>query len=91
VTFRLTKASDFDEFHLADRLRMNGWIVPAYTLPPNAEDVNVLRVVVRNDMSRDKVDVLMRHIEDACDYLDGKGMPSTELGAKTHEKQRRRC
>ena len=54
VTFRLKPGQDFDEYHLSDRLRMNGWIVPAYTLPPNAEDVTVLRVVVRNDMSREQ-------------------------------------
>jgi glutamate decarboxylase len=91
VTFRLKDSTSFDEFHLADRLRMNGWIVPAYTLPPNAEHINVLRVVVRNDMSRDKIDLLMRHIEKACAYLEGKPMPPTESETKTHEKQRRRC
>jgi glutamate decarboxylase len=91
VTFRLKDSSDFDEFHLADRLRMNGWIVPAYTLPPNAEDVTVLRVVVRNDMSRDKIDILMAHIDEACQYLQGKGMPATEPERQTDEHQRRRC
>lgn len=91
VTFRLKGSPGFDEFHLADRLRMNGWIVPAYTLPPNAEDVTVLRVVVRNDMSRDKVDVLLTHIEAACEYLGGTQMPPTEPERKTHSKQRGRC
>jgi glutamate decarboxylase len=91
VTFRLNDSQTFDEFHLSDRLRMNGWIVPAYTLPPNAEHVTVLRVVVRNDMSRDKIDLLVHHITEACDYLDGKAMPATEPERKTHTKQRERC
>lgn len=91
VTFRLKPGQDFDEFHLADRLRMNGWIVPAYTLPPDAEHVTVLRVVVRNDMSRDKIDILVVHIDEACAYLEGKGMPATEPERKTHAKQRQRC
>jgi glutamate decarboxylase len=82
---------DFDEFHLSDRLRMHGWIVPAYTLPPNAEHVTVLRAVIRNDTSRDKVDVLMLHIEQACEYLEGRGMPATEAERKTHVQQRHRC
>src|SRR5256885_11738786 len=30
VTFRLREGQRFDEYHLSDRLRMNGWIVPAY-------------------------------------------------------------
>ena len=91
VTFRLREGSRFDEFHLSDRLRMAGWIIPAYTLPPDAEHVTVMRVVVRNDMSRDKVDILMRQLAEACEYLDAHEMPATEPERKTHEEQRRRC
>lgn len=91
VTFRLRDTDRFDEYHLADRLRMAGWIVPAYTLPPDAEDVTVMRAVVRNDMSRDKVDIFMRQVTDACQYLDGQAMPATEPERKTHDHQRRRC
>jgi glutamate decarboxylase len=91
VTFRLREKSRFDEFHLSDRLRMAGWIIPAYTLPPDAEHVTVMRAVVRNDMSRDKVDILMRQLTEACEYLDGRQMPATEPERKTHEQQRRRC
>lgn len=91
VSFRLKGDQRFDEFHLSDRLRMAGWIVPAYTLPPNAEHVTVLRAVVRNDMSRDKVDMLTYHINEACEYLEQRAMPATEEDRKTHEQQRRRC
>lgn len=91
VTFRLQGEPGFDEFHLADRLRQHGWIVPAYTLPPDAQDVTALRVVVRNDMSRDKVDILLRHIEEACASLEGRGMPPTDPERRTHVHQRRRC
>jgi len=91
VTFRLRDTSAFDEYHLVDRLRMEGWIVPAYSLPPNAQDVTVMRVVVRNDMTRDKADILLAHIDKACAYLDAAGVPPTEPARKTHDKQRRRC
>ena len=91
VTFRLKEGAVFDEYHLADRLRMNGWIVPAYTLPPNAEHVTILRVVVRNDFSRDKADMLLVNIAEACEYLDKAGLPPTPKPAAGHEKQRRRC
>jgi glutamate decarboxylase len=33
-------------------LRRFGWIVPAYTMPPDAQHVTVLRVVIREDFSR---------------------------------------
>ena len=91
VTFRLRDASAFDEYHLSDRLRMAGWIVPAYTLPPNAQDVTVMRAVVRNDMTRDKVDILLHHIDEACTYLDAAALPPTEPERRTHDHQRRRC
>jgi hypothetical protein len=33
-------------------MRRFGWIIPAYTMPANAEHVAVLRVVIREDFSR---------------------------------------
>ncbi|MCP4436110.1 MAG: glutamate decarboxylase [Actinomycetia bacterium] len=91
VTFRLKGGAGFDEFHVSDRLRMNGWIVPAYTLPPNAEKTTVMRVVVRNDMSRDKIDLLLQHINNALDYLDGHEMPETDNERAADDKTRHHC
>ncbi len=31
-------------YELADHLRHDGWIVPAYALPPDAQDTHVMRV-----------------------------------------------
>jgi glutamate decarboxylase len=47
---------------LSHRLRERGWIVPAYTLPPDAEHVTVLRMVVKENFSRDMVDMLASDI-----------------------------
>ncbi|KAL3596706.1 hypothetical protein D5086_008343 [Populus alba] len=41
-----------NEFEVSDMLRRFGWIVPAYTMPPDAQHVTVLRVVIREDFSR---------------------------------------
>jgi glutamate decarboxylase len=43
-------------------LRERGWIVPAYTLPPNAEHITVLRMVIKENFSRDMVDMLAHDI-----------------------------
>jgi glutamate decarboxylase len=91
VTFRLKPGQAFDEYHLADKLRERGWIVPAYTLPPNAEHVHLLRVVVRNDMSRVKIDALALHIEEACKYLEANTPPPSPDERRTHTSQQRRC
>ncbi|WP_083914247.1 glutamate decarboxylase [Ilumatobacter nonamiensis] len=69
VTFTLKGDPGFDVYHLSGRLREHGWIVPAYSLPPDAEDVHLLRIVVRIDLSRQMIDVLLRDLEDACAHL----------------------
>ena len=48
-------------------------MVPAYTLPPNAENVKIMRALVKETMSREQVDRLTQDIEDACKTLDQKG------------------
>ena len=52
--FRLPEGFDgFSVFDVSEVLRIKGWLVPAYTMPPKLEDVGVLRVVVRNGFSHD--------------------------------------
>ncbi|EEB05912.1 glutamate decarboxylase [Schizosaccharomyces japonicus yFS275] len=51
-------------------LRMKGWIVPNYPLPPNENKTEILRVVVRNTLSRNLVDRLVHDILDAVEYLE---------------------
>ena len=69
VTFSLEGDPGFDVYHLSARLRENGWIVPAYSLPPNAESVNLMRVVVRLDLSRQMIDLLLVDLALAYDHL----------------------
>ncbi|MFI4989987.1 MAG: glutamate decarboxylase [Solirubrobacterales bacterium] len=50
---------------ISQRLRERGWIVPAYTLPPNAEHIDVLRMVVKENFSRDMVELLAHDVHGA--------------------------
>ena len=59
---------------LSHLLRERGWIVPAYTLPPNAEHITVLRMVVKENFSRDMVDMLAHDVRLAMHTLS-KGEP----------------
>ncbi|KAJ1997499.1 glutamate decarboxylase gad1 [Coemansia thaxteri] len=43
-------------------LRVRGWIVPNYPLPPNRSDVRIMRVVIRETSSEDTVNRLVRDI-----------------------------
>jgi glutamate decarboxylase len=70
----------FTLFDLADRLRVRGWQVPAYTLPPNRQDLAVQRILVRHDLSRDLGDLLLEDYRRALAHLDGHP-PTTPLSA----------
>ncbi len=48
-------------------------MVPAYTLPPNAQDVKIMRALVKETMSRGQVDRLTQDIVDACDDARPQG------------------
>ena len=75
VAFRLTgDHPSYDESDIAWQLSAErGWMVPAYTLPPDAQDVKIMRALVKETMSREQVERLALDIEDACATLDKKG------------------
>jgi glutamate decarboxylase len=74
VAFRLAADNGFDEFDIAWQLSAErGWMVPAYTLPPDAQEVTIMRALVKETMSREHVDTLARDIDEACATLAKKG------------------
>ncbi|XVF09357.1 hypothetical protein REPUB_Repub07fG0085600 [Reevesia pubescens] len=70
VAFALKDGSKYTVFQISESLRKFGWIVPAYTMPADAQHVAVLRVVVREDLSRSLAERLISHIEDVVKELD---------------------
>ena len=75
VAFRLSgEHLSYDESDIAWQLSAErGWMVPAYTLPPHADKVKIMRALVKQTMSREQVERLTRDIADACATLDEKG------------------
>ena len=67
--FALKDGVPFTVFDVSERLRVNGWQVPAYTMPENATDVAVLRVVVREGFSLDLADALVADLAAVIDDL----------------------
>ncbi len=61
LAFSLTdpRGAGYSVFDLSERLRLRGWLVPAYTFPENMQDTAVLRIVVRNGFSTDMADLLL--------------------------------
>lgn len=70
VAFTLKDHNHFDEFQVSDMLRRFGWIVPAYTMPPDAQHVTVLRVVIREDFSRTLAERLVIDVQKVLHELD---------------------
>lgn len=71
ICWKLKEGVDcpFTLFDLADRLRGRGWQVPAYTLPPNREDLSIQRILVRHGFTRDLADLLVDDFRMALDYF----------------------
>lgn len=60
----------FTLFDLADRLRTRGWQVPAYTLPPNRQDLAIQRILVKHGFSRDLGSLLLKDYREALDHFN---------------------
>ncbi len=74
VAFKLLGERDYDEFDVASQLAAErGWMVPAYTLPPNAEHLTIMRALVKETLGQSLVETLARDIAEACETLDQKG------------------
>jgi glutamate decarboxylase len=59
----------YNEFDVSAALRIYGWQVPAYTMPEGAENISVLRVVVREGFSADLARSLWEDLRAVIDHL----------------------
>ncbi len=62
-------------YHLQDRLRMRGWLVPAYPMPADLQQITVQRIVVRNGLSMDLAAELLDAIAAEVEHLDALTAP----------------
>ena len=72
------KSPGYSLYDLADRLRVRGWQVPAYSMPAHCEDLVVQRILVRLGVSLDLASILVSDIKAAIEYLS---RPSVTLAA----------
>ncbi len=92
VCFRLAEEAGgnghrpYTVFDISAHLRQRGWIVPAYSLAPNAEHISVLRVVVKENFSRDMADLLADDLARTIEHLEQHG-PSHPATAQARSAQ----
>ena len=81
------KTAKWTLFDLQDKLMQSGWMVPAYTMPKDIEDMVVMRIVVRQGMSRDMANMLLEDIQNAVEELEKLVYPTpSRIEAQTKGK-----
>src|SRR3954454_9116303 len=68
--FALRDPSKYTVFDVSNRLRQFGLQLPAYTMPAVAEDLSVLRLVVREGFSADLGGKLLADLGEAVAHLE---------------------
>ena len=83
VAFQLAEEQSYDEFDIAAQLASErGWMVPAYTLPPDADHIKIMRTLVKETLGRSLTNALAGDIAQACATLKEKG--------RVHHRERKR-
>ena len=76
--FRLRAGVPYSVFDVSEVIRALGWLVPAYHMPPGLEEMAVLRIVVRDDFSRDLGGTLVEDLRRVTDRLSRRAEPPTD-------------
>ena len=77
--------TNYTLYDMADKLRERGWLVPAYTMPPNRQELVVQRVVVKEGFSHDMADMLLSDIRHALEWFESQpGYISKKEGSHFH-------
>ena len=74
---------NYTVFDVSDALRSRGWLVPAYTMPKNREDLAVLRIVVRQGFTHDLADMLIADMKRQLPNLEKQHMPMIDKDSGT--------
>ncbi|XP_078168237.1 glutamate decarboxylase-like [Carex rostrata] len=98
VAFALKDSTKYTVFSISENLRRFSWIVPAYTMPADAQHIAVLRIVVREDFSRSIAERLLSDIQKVLGELEEQFEHVTKViatqvdiqtgGAVTHKSER---
>lgn len=72
---------DLTAEEMSEKLRAKGWIIPAYHLPPNATEIGVLRMVVKENFGRELTDALICDIDVVLGRREDPA-PGTRQGAR---------
>jgi len=80
ICFKLKEGSSpgYTLYDLSDRLRVQGWQVPAFALSGNASDIVVMRVMCRRGFEMDLAALLVRDFKAALEFLKTHRPPDVQ-------------
>jgi glutamate decarboxylase len=68
-----TSDASLNEFDVSNKVREKSWVLSAYWMPADAQEVRSLRVVVRPHINHNVAMLLARDIVNACKCLEAHG------------------
>ncbi len=75
-------------YDLADRMRTRGWLVPAYSLPPHQDGVDIQRVLLRHgfgsDLAQQLIADLARNVATLGTHPPTSSLTESEAGSSSH-------
>lgn len=71
-------------YDLSDLLRMRGWQVPSYPLPPDRQDTVIQRVLIRHGVDRDEIELLADDMRRAIGQLESGHPHDAKRGGFHH-------
>lgn len=87
VRAKVADGVGFTAYDVSAKMKARGWIVPAYTLAKNADHQAVIRVVVREGMSRDMAELLVADFHRVAETLGA--LPPEVRSAIPHQPHKR--
>ncbi len=83
LVFKVNETETVTAEALSDRLSMDGWTVPNYSLPiETEEDVNVLRMVIKENISMDLAKMIVKSFEKAVEFLADENVDDKKVKTK---------
>src|SRR5438067_4639724 len=72
--FRLREGVEgYTVYDVSELLRTRGWLVPAYRMPKDIDDLSVLRIVIRSGFTRDLAEILIDDLKRMVKRLEEHG------------------
>ena len=80
-------SSAFTLYDFADRMAERGWLVPAYSMPPNREELVIERILIRHGFTREMADELLGEMREVLAHLEQHPPeePLVLVGAESHD------